>query len=363
MQTAKLPAYSAFQTRDPMSHEPTNASDKGRDARHGGLPARGEVGARDDARLGRGDPLTESDSDHEHEAGEAGEASRLAIDLSGSMPCVSCQYDLRGLSITATCPECGTPVRATLVRVIDPEGQTTAPLRSPQLASWAIVWWAGTSALAALGMLVLHLLHDVVGGSPRVRDAIAMATLSVAYASSVGPLSLIFLFKGRERTPRQGLALLAWVLTMMLCMMLMDPVLTRTNWGYTRGPWVERRAILGILVVAILLSMRPTVRLLAARGWVQQQAHKDRQTTISLALVVGIGTLAIFGVAASPIGSDPILARFLSQMIVILTLMLLTLGLGRLAVELLRMRRRIAAGLVAAGRVVPRPSASGAGKG
>jgi hypothetical protein len=254
-------------------------------------------------------------------------------------------------------------VRATLVRVIDPEGQTTAPLRSPQLASWAIVWWAGASALAALGMLVLHLLYDVVGGSPRVRDAIAMATLSVAFASSAGPLSLIFLFQGRERTARQGLALLAWFLTLMLCMTLADPLLTRTNWSYVRGPWVERRAMLGILVVAILLSMRPTVRLLAARGWVQQQAHTDRQTTISLALVVGIGTLAIFGVAASPIGSDPILARFLSQMIVILTLLLLTLGLGRLAVELLRMRRRIAAGLVAAGSVVPRPNAPGAGKG
>ena len=35
---------------------------------------------------------------------------RLGLSLLGSLPCITCRYDLKGISIRGVCPECGTPI-------------------------------------------------------------------------------------------------------------------------------------------------------------------------------------------------------------------------------------------------------------
>ena len=65
--------------------------------------------------------------------GQADEAVRITL------PCVSCGYNLRGLSPSGVCPECGTDTAKTLAYVVDPARSQILPLRSGISLSVAIV--------------------------------------------------------------------------------------------------------------------------------------------------------------------------------------------------------------------------------
>jgi hypothetical protein len=72
----------------------------------------------------------------------------LALELTGGMPCVRCGYDLRGLSVRSVCPECGTPIRATILARVDPRARELQPVHTPRLTAGLLVVWS-VSALAA----------------------------------------------------------------------------------------------------------------------------------------------------------------------------------------------------------------------
>src|SRR5690606_27754218 len=59
----------------------------------------------------------------------------IARQLKGDLLCIGCGYNLRGLSIREMCPECGIPVRATILGVIDPMADELAPIPRPRLVA------------------------------------------------------------------------------------------------------------------------------------------------------------------------------------------------------------------------------------
>jgi hypothetical protein len=67
--------------------------------------------------------------------------------LGGDLPCVRCRYNLKGLSVRAVCPECGVPVRVTLLAVVDPHAGELQPIswRTP-IALGLILWSLGAVA-------------------------------------------------------------------------------------------------------------------------------------------------------------------------------------------------------------------------
>src|SRR4051812_32816459 len=60
-------------------------------------------------------------------------APDLARELTGDLPCVRCGYNLKSMSIRGVCPECGAPVRATILAKVDPYAEVLRPLSSPRL--------------------------------------------------------------------------------------------------------------------------------------------------------------------------------------------------------------------------------------
>src|SRR3954470_14312241 len=76
--------------------------------------------------------------------------SDIARELTGNLPCVTCRYNLRGLSIKSVCPECGTAVRAAILAAVDPYAPILQPLYAPRLAATGLMLWAGGALAAGL---------------------------------------------------------------------------------------------------------------------------------------------------------------------------------------------------------------------
>ncbi|MEL6741370.1 MAG: hypothetical protein AAFP26_12000, partial [Planctomycetota bacterium] len=77
-------------------------------------------------------------------------AGELAGRLGGDLRCMRCAYDLAGLSITSSCPECGLAIKATLLSVVDPKAEVLAPLVRPLLVAWSLVLWSLGGVLLVL---------------------------------------------------------------------------------------------------------------------------------------------------------------------------------------------------------------------
>jgi hypothetical protein len=282
--------------------------------------------------------------------------------LSGALPCGRCKYDLRGLSITAACPECGAPVRATLVQVIDPSASEVVALRNPKIASWSVLLWALFAATATLCVMIAHVLAWVGVGSGtfvlRMQSWagwVGVVSAVLSGIASIGMWKPLTTDRWSLRTLLPVLGTAAYVPVVGLVYLLL---VQKSGWAFLRNEWFEHRALLAIGVVVVLLCVRPVVRLLAARSWMLASTPKDRQTTFSLAVVVAAGAVVQLALWISPFMSDALLARMLSLTLALLTMLLLFLGLVRLTLDLARMRSRIEQGLSPTQTIVPRPTAA-----
>ncbi len=55
-----------------------------------------------------------------------------------SMPCARCGYELRELQADGDCPECGEPIRLTIIEVVDPTSRRLQPIHNPRVVGNAI---------------------------------------------------------------------------------------------------------------------------------------------------------------------------------------------------------------------------------
>jgi hypothetical protein len=206
-------------------------------------------------------------------------------------------------------------------------------------------------------VLAAHLIDWL--GSPLygVKRILGWFALLAVFVSMIGSV-LTWKPLAQDRWSfRTLLAVLATATYIPLIAALYSLLVLGAGWSYVKSQWLESRLSLAACVVLILLCMRPNVRLLAARGWVLTNSHKDRQTTFSLAIVVLAGAAVLVLIASSPLAHEPVFRVMLSNIVMILTLLLLALGLTRLSLELWKLRNRIERGLVPTRRVVPRPTA------
>ncbi len=132
--------------------------------------------------------------------GQQGGGTRLSADLGGDLPCIQCNYNLRGLSISGECPECATAVRATLLAVVDPMASEFRPIAHPTLMALAMVVWPVAmlaSVLAALGGTLLSERTGVLipgdalapWGWARLLPAILAAVSGLAACALIKPHS------------------------------------------------------------------------------------------------------------------------------------------------------------------------------
>ncbi len=295
-------------------------------------------------------------------------AEGLERSLGGDLPCVACRYNLRGLSIIGTCPECGTPVRATLLAAIDPYAGVLRPIpASAVVAAGGLMWAFGGLAAAVLTWLIRleDVLRHLAGIGFSVRWAVIAGTGAIV-ASGVGALVIVRPHSGIPR--RQiiaaaigsacyvPLAVVYWRIESAGGLSSVAPYLQTDFASAERA--LERLAAAALLLV-ILLGLRPNARLLAGRSLLLREGRVDRQTMLAMTLVVVIGAIGdgLHLYAGGATDATASMIRLVGTLLIIVTSMLFTVGLFGVANDV----RRIAAVIL-----VPAPSARevlGAGRG
>ncbi len=258
----------------------------------GGIPS---AEAHSDAHASRvGSARAHNEAPTRSQMAEADPEQAIGLSLSGPMPCITCGYDLQGLSVIGLCPECGSAVRATILAKIDPQAEELTPLLTPKLTAYGLAGGviAGCVATVLLWLIrggdaVSHFLPfeapAILTGAP-IRWAVLgmMALAGVCILTVVRPV----------RTTPVG---------QVVSTLLALPFLGVAIWGIHRinfvidavrpapyfvaQPAVDRigmHLLVTASVILALLFVRPSARRLARRSMAMRAGRLNRQTVLAM---------------------------------------------------------------------------------
>ncbi|MFI4870886.1 MAG: hypothetical protein ACIARQ_03675 [Phycisphaerales bacterium JB061] len=288
--------------------------------------------------------------------------------LSGQLPCWVCGYELSGLSVTGVCPECGTPVRTTLLAVVDPSAASFAPLRMPRVASAGLVLWTGAALLAILTIWLCRLTDalDVWFAVPSKLGFLGALVPIFAGLSGLGSLVLIRPQQGDSirQTLGPSVASVLYVpLVWMLWMLHARHDLTSGTPYFTNtlreADRVELRCGIGIVTMLIALLLRPSVQEFAKRSVLMRTGQLTRQTLIAVVAALAIALAGdMIQVASLRVDAlQNIVTSTVSLLLVAAGSALVTIGVAGMFWDALRLYPLIRNGPRALGDVVSREDA------
>ena len=268
-------------------------------------------------------------------------AGHLDSALRGRLPCVVCDYDLKGLSIRGVCPECGTAVRATILYTVDPRADEFQPIVFPRLTSTALVVWSSAALVATL-MAWWPRVADWVAITSISRPASGWASWVMIWAAAISGIASLGLWRPTPATPfwKSAASLVAsgayvplvWV--MYRLHMQVDPSLAMPY--LTTQPLAVERIILSLMlgacILVIIFGLRPNGRDFVRRSMAMRTKRVDRQTLVAMAAVVVValvGMLVRLGAQQLPTSAVRWEQKldFFGQMLGALGWMLFSLGM------------------------------------
>jgi len=274
--------------------------------------------------------------------------TELARELFGDLPCIGCRYNLRGLSIRHSCPECGLPVRATILAHVDPHAGELRPVYCPRLTACGIILWSGSALAAALFVWLIRIggLSGAYFGHQFVIRPIAVLSIIAIVVSAVGALALI---RPQRETP------IADSLMALVGLLLYIPLIV-THWWilsepnqsmiepYFRsgGPPAERsiqRIVFGLTLALMIALFRRNARRLAARSVLVRTGRIDRQTMLAVLIAVlgaACGDALHLIAAALPQDLGDI-AQLVGTFLVVSASMFVTVGLAGILIDTIRL--------------------------
>lgn len=279
-----------------------------------------------------------------------GASTILARELGGDLPCARCKYNLRGLSIRAVCPECGTPVGATLLAMVDPKAAELQRLHAPRLTGYGLIVWSVAALLAAVLVWGVRVLGPLVSAAPRLAGELppfspGIAVVVLAGLSGLGAVAFIYPHAMRSASGAVLAALGVLAYVPLLWMLWLVHVDYDAAWSRPYGEgslWRHRAAaVLGahVAMVVITLCLRPHARLLWLRSLLMRTGRVDRQTLLAVAAALAIAIagdlLRVFSVLAGQ-GVAGLLDQ-IGQLLVLVGSLLLTLGLVGLVYDTVRL--------------------------
>lgn len=280
----------------------------------------------------------------------------LARELTGDLHCARCGYNLRGLSVLSMCAECGLPVKATILAIVDPHADELREIRRPRVTQVGILMWTGAAFLAAVCLWgiraeeVLNRFFDVSGDV----EWLARAAVWLAAASGVGALVLVRPHEGIERRDVTSavcgvLCYVPMVLAMWWMLFRIDAASLAVYATLSEVP-AERsalRLVFGVSVIGITLLLRSNALKLAYRSVLVRTGRVDRQPLRALAAAAGVGMvgdlihLAAPSVLSAGAGRD--IAISAGTALIASGSFLLTVGLWGVTLDAWRIRRVISA--------------------
>jgi len=288
-----------------------------------------------------------------------GDTDWIGASLGGPLPCVTCGYDLQGLSILSVCPECGSAVRATILAVVDPLADELRPISRPRRVAAGLILWSGAALLAATiawYAWISYLLYAWQGEAviPLPWDSWALCVGGSVLLSGIGALGLLWPHDGlgpRNFAMALGSIVCYPLLAVAAYMMARGmEAATRTGLLEAWTPWPDRplmRMAGAVLAIAVIAGLRPNARALVARSLALRMGRVDRQTMLAMIAAAGVVALGdLLGMLGMLLGPPAIDALRTTGLIFMLAgALLLTLGLVGSTIDSVR----IAASVLAPG--------------
>jgi len=277
----------------------------------------------------------------------------LASELGGDVPCVRCRYNLKGLSIRAVCPECGTPLRVTLLAVVDPLASELRPIIRPRSTAFGVVVWSISALAACMCAWAAGIVGVLAWDSEMARagSALRLSVVGLAALSGIGAAVLVKPHKGIPRQ-RTVMALMGVGLYVPLVALLWwtayrsTAVIQAGNWGGAAPVGADALAGIGldVLLIAILILLRPNARLLAARSLLMRTGRVDRQTmrAVAFSLVLNIVGNGLGWLAGHKPGGEWDLLLPIGGLLTLGGCLFFTAGLIGIVVDCWRMRGVVA---------------------
>ena len=113
--------------------------------------------------------------------------------IAQSLPCARCGYDLRGLQADGDCPECGEPLRLTIIETVDPASRRLTPIQNPKTIGIAITGIVASFTISFI-LAIIALLIDAPSSLPIPHFLRTFPVTAVIWAAAgIGFLSFLFL--------------------------------------------------------------------------------------------------------------------------------------------------------------------------
>lgn len=247
------------------------------------------------------------------------------------------------------CPECGLPVRTTLLAVVDPLAGELQAIAQPRLVAAGLVCWSVGAAVAALCSWAIRAADVAAFFAVPVSRPLWLTMLSLlgAGASWLGAAALIRPHRFIPPTQRL-LALLAVVaypfaiaLHYFVQSISYQPDALYLHVGSVDPQRTLGRLALGGALLVIILGLRPNVRMLAARSHLVRSGRVDQQTMRPMAAAVLVAAAGdAFQLLAGTLSAGPADAVWIAGTVLIATgSLLFTVGLFTMVVDSVRLAR------------------------
>lgn len=276
------------------------------------------------------------------------EDSALARRLTGELYCIGCGYNLRGLSIRSNCSECGIPVRATILGIVDPLAEELVPLSAPRLSACGLLAWSFGGMLAVTMVWVMRLtevLRDLAGvlWSSNLLPWIGIVGVIV---SMLGGFTMIRPHRGVRRfdaiRSAFGVSLYA-PLAFVYSAIYLGYDLSSTSPLLEPGPFALERSALRVLLfvvfAGIVWGLRPQAVGLATRSVVVRTGRVDRQSLLTVLASFGVAAVGdLLNVLSTFVrfGFDDVLS-IVSVVLVALGSALFTVGMVNICIDTVRL--------------------------
>ncbi len=289
--------------------------------------------------------------------------------LSGHLPCARCRYELQGLSIASNCPECGLPISATILAVVDPYAKELQPIPHPRWTFAGLMVWA-TGALVTTGLMWLAHLGAMAYSLFRIQATpswLASVIVASTLLSGIGVLALVRPHAKIRRRQQLAAAIaacgflpFAWLHWELFA----DSAQSLGFEFFSSQPDEARvvtRLLCGLLGVLITLGLRPNARVLVSRSLVLRTGKVDRQTLYALAAAFGVGVIGdaiqLASLHLRPVSMD--VMRSVGMALAVLSSLLCTLGVVGLFVDTWRLRHAVLSEPLDLGQLIATPLMGG----
>jgi len=286
--------------------------------------------------------------DEESAVDQGQQESVIARQLTGALYCLSCGYNLHGLSIRSSCPECGVPVRATILGIVDPHAEELAPLTHPRLTAIGLLMWSFGGIIAALMVWFqrgVEVLRDM-GMSTWVPGFFAWIGIAGVIVSMIGAASMIRPHRSVTRFEAircsLGVSFYAALFFVYHAIYLGHDIVAPSPLlapgGEAFGRSVLRVASF-ILIAGIVWGVRPAAVGLAVRSVIVRTGRVDRQSLLAVLASLGIATLGDLLLIVSefvPVTVADVIS-IISVVIIALGSVLFTVGMANICHDTVRL--------------------------